>query len=93
MAAEDHRAGARLVVVECVCTDEDLHRRRLEGRRRDIPGWHEIGWAHVERMRAEFRPFTGPHLTLDAVDRVEHNLRLLLEHLARVPDDGRGRPA
>jgi predicted kinase len=40
------RHVGRLVVVECVCSDETLHRRRLEGRRRGIPGWHEVGWDH-----------------------------------------------
>jgi predicted kinase len=41
--------GARLRVIECVCTDEVVHRRRLEGRQRGIPGWGGItsngcGW-------------------------------------------------
>ncbi|NIK60758.1 AAA family ATPase [Kribbella shirazensis] len=35
--------GGRLRIVECVCSDEDQHRRRLHGRRRGIPGWHEVG--------------------------------------------------
>ena len=49
----------------------------LEGRRRGIPGWHEVGWDHVERMREEFRSVTDKQLTLDAVDPLDHNLRLL----------------
>jgi hypothetical protein len=69
--------GGRLVVVECVCSDEAVHRRRVEGRRRGIPGWHEVGRDHVERMRREFRPVTDKQLTLDAVNPVDHNLRLL----------------
>ena len=74
--------GGRLVVAECVCSDEAAHRRRVEGRRRGIPGWHEIGWDHVERMRHEFRPVTNKQLTLDAVDPIDHNLRLLTALLA-----------
>jgi len=69
--------GGRLVVVECVCSDEAVHRRRVEARRRGIPGWHEVGWDHVERMRAEFRPVTDKQLTLDAVAPVDSNLRRL----------------
>ncbi len=69
--------GGRLVVVECVCRDQAVHRRRVEGRHRGIPGWHEIGWDHVERMRREFRPVTDKQLTLDALHPVDHNLRLL----------------
>lgn len=70
---------ARVVVVECVCSDEDLHRARLEGRRRDIPGWHEVGWDHVERMRLEFPPLTHKHLTVDAIDPLEGNVRKVLD--------------
>jgi predicted kinase len=69
--------GGRLVVAECVCSDEALHRRRVEGRHRGIPGWHEIGWDHVKRMRRDFPPVTDKQLTLDAIDPVDHNLRLL----------------
>lgn len=69
--------GGRLVVAECVCSDQTVHRRRVEGRQRGIPGWHEIGWDHVERMRAEFRPVADKQLVLDAVDPLDHNLSLL----------------
>ncbi|WP_020389802.1 AAA family ATPase [Kribbella catacumbae] len=70
--AEHH--SARLRVVECVCSDELEHRRRLEGRRREIPGWHEVDWAHVERMRAEYPPLSSPDLLLDAIDPIDSNL-------------------
>jgi len=74
---------ARLTVILCVCTDESEHRRRLEGRTRGIPGWHEVGWDHVERMRAEFPPITGEHLTVDAMDPVNDNLRSVREYISR----------
>jgi hypothetical protein len=67
-------------VVECVCSDRDLHQRRVVGRKRGIPGWHEVGWDHIERMRVEF-PLSVEHLTVDAVNGVEDNARLVLEHL------------
>lgn len=34
--------GTRLRIVECVCSDETLHRARLEIRQRGIPGWPEL---------------------------------------------------
>lgn len=58
---------APLYVIECVCSDEELHRGRVEGRQRHIPGWHEIDWSHVQRMRAEFPPLRTKRLTVDAV--------------------------
>lgn len=76
------RFNARVFVVECVCSDTDLHRRRIEGRRRHIPGWHEVGWDHVQRMRSEFPPLDQKHLTIDAVDRLEDNVRTVLDGLS-----------
>ena len=69
---------ARLVVVECVCTDIDVHRSRVEGRLRDIPGWHEVDWAHVERIRAELAPLTIDRLVIDAVNPIDTNLETVL---------------
>lgn len=45
------RFSARLLLIECICSDEDVHRARPEGRVRGIPGWHEVGWDHVHRPR------------------------------------------
>jgi predicted kinase len=73
--------GAELFVVECVCSDEELHRQRITGRRRGIPGWHEIDWAHVERMRVEFPPLRVETLTVDAVDPVQDNVRRALRYV------------
>lgn len=78
---EAGRVGAQLLVVECVCTDTDLHRSRVEGRVRGIPGWHEIDWAHVERMRAELTELVTKDLVLDAVDPVEDNAQRVCERV------------
>ncbi|WP_433888273.1 AAA family ATPase [Streptomyces sp. CA-111067] len=57
--------GGALVEVECLCSDEVVHRARVESRSRSIPGWPgTVTWEHVERMRASWCPWT-PHLTLD----------------------------
>lgn len=72
------------VVIECVCTDVTLHRQRIEGRVRNIPGWHEVGWDHVERMSAELAPLRSERLVLDAIDPIDDNLRAILTHPALV---------
>ncbi|MFI5693129.1 AAA family ATPase [Kribbella sp. NPDC051586] len=64
----------RLRLVECVCSDEEEHRRRVEGRCRGIPGWHEVGWDHVERMRSEYPRLARERLTVDAMDSLTGNL-------------------
>jgi predicted kinase len=73
--------SARLFTIECVCSDEAIHRTRIEGRVRGIPGWHEVGWDHVERMRAETSPPTFERLVVDAVQPVQDNLRRVLAYL------------
>lgn len=74
--------GAELRVIECVCSDVELHRTRVEGRKRNIPNWHEIDWEHVENMRANFPSLTVDRLTVDAVDPLEANLDRVREYLA-----------
>jgi len=78
------RFSARLFLIECVCSDEDIHRQRIEGRVRGIPGWHEVGWDHVERMRTELAPLTADRLTVDATDPVSDNLARVLHYIAVV---------
>lgn len=78
--------GARLVVVMTICSRSLVHRERLEGRKRGIPGWHELDWPHVERALASWKPPAPIDLMLDAVDPLERNLKRLTERL--VPDGG-----
>jgi predicted kinase len=77
-----HAAGAQFRVVVCTCSDRELHRTRLEHRERGIPGWHEGGnWANIERRLAEFPPWTGEVLTIDAVQPLAQNLATVLEYI------------
>ncbi len=78
--ADDH--GATFAVVECTCADIDVHRSRVHGRRRDIPGWYELDWDQVARGRRLYEPLGGPKVEIDATDSVEHNLAVVLAHLA-----------
>jgi predicted kinase len=73
---------APMSLIECVCSEEQVHRGRVEGRIRGIPGWHEVGWDHVERMRAEVAPLTVDRLIVEAMEPVEDNLRRVLSHVA-----------
>ena len=78
------RLGARFALVECLCSDADVHRARIEGRRRDIPGWYELTWEGVQRSRDAYRPLSAPKVVLDAVDPVEDNLALVRRFLDAV---------
>jgi predicted kinase len=78
LAAQYH-AGFR--AVECVCSDETLHRARLSGRRRGIRGWPELGWAEVQRVRERYELWTTAHLAVDAVNSLEANAQVVMDYL------------
>ena len=61
--------GAGCLVVMTSCRDAGVHRSRVEGRQRQIPGWYELDWDHVERARSSWVPPEGLDLVLEAVSR------------------------
>jgi predicted kinase len=79
------RYDARFGVVECICSDVEVHRARVEGRQRGIPGWYELGWDDVMRVREGYVPLAEPKLVLDAIDPVGDNLDRVRRTLLDVP--------
>jgi len=75
------RHGVGFAVIECICSDVDVHRGRVEGRRREIPGWYELDWERVARGRELYLPLAEPKLVLDAVVPVAENLAAALAWL------------
>ena len=61
-------------LIECVCSDIAVHRSRVEGRYRAIPGWYELQWTDVERGRQRYEPLPGLKLVLDAINPLENNI-------------------
>jgi hypothetical protein len=79
VAAEEKAA---CLVVMTSCADAALHRTRVEGRQRQIPGWYELDWEHVEQARASWMPPDGLDLVLDAGEPMEQNATALRRLLA-----------
>jgi predicted kinase len=75
----------RSLVVTTGCRDPAVHRSRVEVRQRNIPGWHELDWAHVTTVLNGWEPPTGVDLHLDAADPLAGNLAALA---ALLDDDG-----
>jgi predicted kinase len=79
------RHRAELKIIECVCMDEAVHRRRVEARIRNIEGMGELTWARVLERRAEYEPWKDDRLVLDtSLLPVE---RLLAEAIGYVTQD------
>jgi predicted kinase len=68
------RYEAQWRVIECICSDEALQRARLKDRRRNIPGWHELEWSEVQRVKQYYLPWEEEHLVLDMAQPFEENL-------------------
>ncbi|HET9590166.1 MAG TPA: ATP-binding protein [Anaerolineales bacterium] len=67
-------------VVECICSDESVHRARLQDRKRHIPGWHELEWAEVERVKGYYLPWEDEHLKLDMMNLYNDNFARAREY-------------
>jgi len=70
-------------VIECICSDEAAQRERMKVRQRNIPGWHELDWSEVERVKAYYAPWDEERLILDAVNPSEENIAAALRYLRR----------
>ena len=78
--------GARFIGVECVCSDADVHRSRVEGRDRGIPGWRpSVPWEHVLRMQGLWETWPEADLVMDSAKQdAETALKQVLEATARL---------
>ena len=65
--------GADWRVVECIGSDEALHRSQLKVRKRNIPGWHELEWSDVEKVKQYYQPWNDERLKLDMINLYTEN--------------------
>ena len=65
--------GVECLVVLTTCDDPELHRSRVDGRTRGIPGWYELSWDHVAETRRTWKPPADVDVVLDCGQPVEHN--------------------
>ena len=70
--AEQYHADWR--VIECICSNAKLHRSRLKERQRRIPGWHELEWSEVERVKGYYSAWEQQRLVLDMTNPFTENL-------------------
>lgn len=61
-------------VIECICSDESLHRSQLSNRVRHIPGWYELTWPDVEKVKQYYVPWGEERLALDMANPSQENL-------------------
>lgn len=78
------RAGVPIVEVEVTCSDPAAHRRRVETRGTDFPGW-TLTWQEV--VDRDYRPWDREHVVIDTaaagVDDAIRAVRAAVEKVRR----------
>jgi hypothetical protein len=74
-------------VIEVVCSDESLHRGRLEKRERNLPHLVETTWRAVEQSLEGYASWSGPssalpRVTIDSVQPLGVNVDAALAFIA-----------
>ena len=64
-------SDARHAVIEIVCPDPAEHRRRVETRANDVPGWTYPDWSEFEKRAAEYQPRSDDRLVVDSTRPIE----------------------
>ncbi|GAB3724947.1 AAA family ATPase [Nocardiopsis nanhaiensis] len=77
------RQGTPLVWIEVVCSDPELHRRRLEGRQRNLPDFPEPAWDSLAARRDGMATWNDERLVLDSVQGLEANMGIAADHLRK----------
>ncbi|MCE5308494.1 MAG: AAA family ATPase [Acidobacteriales bacterium] len=77
------RVGVRALEIEVKCSAPEEHRRRVEARLADIPGFTMPTWADV--VAREYHPWDREHLVINSALRtVDENVRLIRAALGRI---------
>ncbi len=78
LAAEQH---VEFRPIEVICSDRQVHRERLERRRRNLEGFPETSWDDVQHARERFEPWVADRLILDTVAPMEGLITQAIEYL------------
>ncbi|GAA4989439.1 AAA family ATPase [Actinopolymorpha pittospori] len=72
--------GARHVVIETVCSTTEEHRRRVQERTVDLPGFPLPTWDQVSRTAREYEVRTDDRLVVETTQSIETCLKLISTH-------------
>lgn len=78
-------ADVPLIFVLLTLDDEVEHRRRLEGRTRNLGNVHEPSWDDISSRRASFEPWEDVHLRMNARESIQHIANAILSRLRPPP--------
>lgn len=72
---------AKLVIIECYCSDENIQRQRIEERKKVLVGVPEISWNKVKEYEVDNVKWYEPHILIDAVCDIEDNTNKAIKYI------------
>ncbi|MDN3496902.1 AAA family ATPase [Planococcus sp. APC 4015] len=78
-------ADVPLIFVLLTLDDEVEHRRRLEGRTRNLANVHEPSWEDISIRRASFEPWEDVQLRVNASESIQHIANAIFSRLRPPP--------
>ena len=72
--------NATLIIIECVL-EKELHKKRIESRKRNMYGIPEVIWDDVENQRNFYLPWKEERLVLDTAHIHEKNVKEALGYI------------
>jgi len=79
--AKEHKV--KLIIVECVCPDKSLYKKRIEARVRNIHGIAEVTWDDVLKREKEYTEWQEPKLVIDTATNHKQNFVKALEYIVQ----------
>jgi len=76
------KLGVPLIIIECIVSNKNLHKTRIEERVRGIHGIPEVTWDDVDKREKEYIVWEEEKLILDAVNPLAENIKQVLQYIA-----------
>lgn len=67
--------------IECICSDENVHRERISSRNRNIEGWYELTWEDVLNIKSTYQSLRSQRLTIDSINNLTDNIERAQEYV------------
>ncbi len=68
--------NSEIKYIECVCNNEELHKKRIQSRNRNIVGWYELTWEEVLEIKSVYEPLFPERHIVDSANALTENIEL-----------------
>ena len=68
--------------IECVCSNQETHKKRINSRVRNIEGWYELKWEDVLEIEKIYEPLRHDGLVIDSINDLAENTAKALKYVS-----------